>query len=211
MCQSLRAACLAVGALAFLSGCASNVPRTHYSVAPKAENVLDGADAPEVKVLASSRDIPLLDVDRVRIAEKISRQFQAQTTSNAPRPYRVEVQVTRYEKGNAFARAMLAGLGQIHIDAEVRVFQNPGDTIVNQFTVSETFAWGGEYGASMTIVEVEDPFAEAVGKSLKGVVGTTATAQRAVTSAKGAQEVAGSRSRALSAGALREQALAGVR
>lgn len=194
-----------MGALASLSGCASTVPRTHYGVAPKSEHLLKGGDAPELNVLASSRDIPLVDVDRARIAEKIGRQFQAPLAAEARSPYRVEVLVTRYDKGNAFARAMLAGLGQIHIDAEVKVFQNPGDTIVSQFTVSETFAWGGEYGASTTIVEVEDPFALAVAKGLKGVGGAMASAQQPGTTAQGAF---GERSKPLSAGLLREQALA---
>ena len=36
--------------------------------------------------------------------------------------YNIDVTTTRYDKGTAFARAMLIGLGQIHIDATVRLF-----------------------------------------------------------------------------------------
>ena len=36
--------------------------------------------------------------------------------------YDIDVTITRYDKGNVFARVMLVGLGQIHIDATVRLF-----------------------------------------------------------------------------------------
>ncbi len=39
----------------------------------------------------------------------------------------VELLLTRYDKGNAFARAMLAGLGQIHIDGKVKLLEMPED------------------------------------------------------------------------------------
>ena len=201
MYRSIRATVLALGALVLFSGCASNVPRAQYAVAPKTEHALKATDSPEVSVAAGTRDVELLDSDRSRIAEKISRQFQSPVEGNAERPYRVQVNVTRYEKGNAFARAMLAGLGQIHIDAEVKVFLNPGNEVVNQFTVSKTFAWGGIYGASTTILDVENPFAEAVANGLKGNTGP------AVAAAKPNANPA-SKTKSLSAGSLREQALA---
>ena len=200
MFRSIRATVVALGALVFFSGCASNVPRAQYSVAPKAEHVLKAMDAPEVQVSAASRDVAMLDSDRSRIAEKISRQFLSPSDADAPRPYRVQVNVTRYEKGNAFARAILAGLGQMHIDAEVKVFRNPGDEVVNQFTVSKTFAWGGLYGASTSILDVENPFAEAVANGLKGNTATVAAAQKPNANPA-------SRSRSLAPGSLREQAM----
>ncbi|MCC2656764.1 MAG: hypothetical protein K0Q76_1872 [Panacagrimonas sp.] len=199
MYRSIRATVLALGALVLFSGCASNVPRAQYAVAPKTEHTLKATDSPEVKVAVASRDIELLDSDRSRIAEKISRQFQPQADADAARPYRVQVTVTRYEKGNAFARAMLAGLGQIHIDAEVKVFLNPGDEVVNQFTVEKTFAWGGIYGASTTILDVENPFAEAVANGLKGTTGTAVAASK--------PNADPSRSKSLAAGSLREKAM----
>ena len=33
--------------------------------------------------------------------------------------------MTRYDKSKAFARVMLAGIGRIHVDAKVRVFELP--------------------------------------------------------------------------------------
>lgn len=201
MYRSIRATVLALGALVLFSGCAANVPRAQYAVAPKTEHALKSTDAPVVNVSAGSRDIELLDSDRSRIAEKISRQFQSPADGGAERPYRVQVNITRYEKGNAFARAMLAGLGQIHIDAEVKVFLNPGDELVNHFTVSKTFAWGGIYGASTSIIDVENPFAEAVANGLKGNTGAAVAATKPNANPA-------SKTKSLSAGTLREQALA---
>jgi len=69
---------------------------------------------------------------------------------------------TEYEKGSEIARFMLAGIGQIHIDSNVILKSaTTGKTLaINE--VTKTFAWGGIYGASTTIEDVEEGFAEAV-------------------------------------------------
>ena len=74
----------------------------------------------------------------------------------------VTVQVTRYDKGSAFARAMLAGLGQIHIDARVVLRDAARDVVLGEYDIKKTFAWGGIYGATTRIEDVEVGFAEGV-------------------------------------------------
>jgi Domain of unknown function (DUF4410) len=78
------------------------------------------------------------------------------------------VTLTRYQRGNAFARFMLAGLGQIHIDANVRVTAKPADEKIAEFTVAKTFAWGGIYGASTSMDDIERTFADGVAAALTG-------------------------------------------
>ena len=80
------------------------------------------------------------------------------------------VQVTRYEKGSAFARAMLAGLGQIHIDARVVLKDAAKDAVLADYDVKKTFAWGGIYGATTRIEDVEVGFAEGVAALVLGPV-----------------------------------------
>src|SRR5262249_50875123 len=69
------------------------------------------------------------------------------------------VQLTRYDKGSAFARAMLAGLGGIHIDGKVSLKDAAKDAPLGEYEVNKTFAWGGIYGASTSIEDVEVGFA----------------------------------------------------
>ena len=88
--------------------------------------------------------------------------------SGPGRPVSITVQMTRYDKGNAFARAMLAGLGQIHIDASVAATNNATRATVMSFPVKKTFAWGGMVGAATQISDVEVGFAEKIAGGLTG-------------------------------------------
>ncbi len=63
---------------------------------------------------------------------------------------------------------MLAGLGQIHIDGEVKLVELPDRKQVGVFSVSKTFAWGGIYGGSTGIEEIEQTFADGVAAALTG-------------------------------------------
>jgi hypothetical protein len=63
---------------------------------------------------------------------------------------------------------MLAGLGQIHVDAEVTLEDREHATVIGKYDVTKTFAWGGVYGGSTNIRDVEEGFAEAVAKVVLG-------------------------------------------
>lgn len=80
----------------------------------------------------------------------------------------VVVIIKKYEEGNAFARAMLAGLGQIHIDADIILYDYASKTKLTQYEVNKTFAWGGAYGALTSIKDVEIGFSKAVADSILG-------------------------------------------
>ncbi len=75
---------------------------------------------------------------------------------------------TRYEEGNAFARAMLAGLGQMHITAKVMLMNFSEETELAKYEVDKTFAWGGIYGATQRLSDLEAGFAEAVADAVSG-------------------------------------------
>jgi len=108
---------------------------------------------------------------RIRIVDAIMKEAPTRFKHiNVPTPepptLRASVTVTNYDKGNAFARFMLAGLGQIHIGAEVALRdQGTGDEL-GRFQVNKTFAWGGIYGAVTRVEDVEDGFAGAVANVL---------------------------------------------
>ena len=115
------------------------------------------------------------DRDRVaalvaqKVKERAPNRFAdfAATTTDAETLH-VTIAFTRYDEGSAFARAMLAGLGQIHIDAEVTLEDRGFQKVLGKLEVTKTFAWGGLYGGFTGIKNVEDGFAEAVAKVVLG-------------------------------------------
>src|SRR5260370_12382171 len=73
----------------------------------------------------------------------------------------IKLVFTRYDAGNAVARAFLAGLGQIRIDADVLLIDAGGQTI-GRYQVSKQFAFGGVIGATTRIEDVEAGFEKSV-------------------------------------------------
>ena len=63
---------------------------------------------------------------------------------------------------------MLAGLGQMHIDADVVLRDPRSGTTFATYDVDKTFAWGGIYGASTSITDIEDGFAQSVAAAISG-------------------------------------------
>ncbi|HUI59004.1 MAG TPA: hypothetical protein VLX90_02205 [Steroidobacteraceae bacterium] len=78
----------------------------------------------------------MLPEDRSRIAEKIKARIDARKATNPgqgeARTFQVDLDLTRYDKGSAFARAMLIGLGQIHIDGKTHVDLLPAHDAVGE-------------------------------------------------------------------------------
>lgn len=115
--------------------------------------------------------------DRERIVALIARKVKEQapnrfadfgTTATDAQTLHVTIAFTRYDKGSAFARAMLAGLGQIHIDAEVTLEDRTLQKVLGKSEITKAFAWGGIYGGTTEIKDVEEGFAEAVASILLG-------------------------------------------
>ena len=78
----------------------------------------------------------------------------------------LKMHFTRFDRGNAVARFILIGLGQIHIDADVLLMKTDG-TVVGKYKVKKTFALGGVLGAVTRVEEVEDGFARSVAEVVK--------------------------------------------
>ena len=102
----------------------------------------------------------------------------ASAMTTAPDTLYVTINFTRYDEGNAFARMMLAGLGQIHIEADVFGEDRVRQRILFKSKVTKTFAWGGAYGGATGIKDVEDGFAQAVANLLLSQVGKSFVASR---------------------------------
>ena len=128
-------------------------------------------------------DLEALD-DALEVLAKIDERKANNPRAGEPHTYQVLVHVSRYEKGNAFARLMLAGMGQIHVDGTVSLYQMPEHTLAGQFDLQKTFAWGGIYGASVSVETIEDTFADGVAETVTGQVPSEQKATAVQTKAK---------------------------
>ncbi len=156
----------AVAAAHVLSNCAGTTPQAKFlQPMPEAARIARGD---KVSTRVTSTDPGMLASDQQRLGEKIAGKIKAVAASRAgaARTYEVEVAISRYDKGSAFARAMLAGLGQIHIDGVATVYQQPGKHKIAQFEQNKTFAWGGIYGASVTMDTIEDTYAKGIAEAV---------------------------------------------
>ena len=87
------------------------------------------------------------------------------------KPFVVKVSITRYTEGNAFARFMLAGLGQMHLDASVEVKQTKPEGQVRLGDMKKNYSWGGVVGGSATMhdsinIKVGQAIADAIAETL---------------------------------------------
>jgi hypothetical protein len=150
-------------------GCATTSPNATFVQTLPETNRVDVNDDVVIKVDAN-QGIGVVDSEKKRLSEQIKTKIdtlkQKNSSANSKSEYEINVQLTQYEKGNAFARAMLAGLGQIHIDAHVTMLSLPERKKLAEFDVNKTFAWGGIYGASTSIEDVESGFAEGIAEAV---------------------------------------------
>jgi Domain of unknown function (DUF4410) len=150
-----------------LSGCATigGKPTFTHSLAADAR-VISG-DKVRSEVTAGPQ-VTIASYERERFAQKIDSVIRgrAQPGHRAGRNYRIVVNLTKYKKGNAFARAMMAGLGSIRIEANVSLYSMPGKKLEGQFTMEKTFTWGGIYGGVTNIEDVEEEFAKSLAEAV---------------------------------------------
>lgn len=160
--------------LLLLSGCAGSVstPTPLGAASP-------GFEASHVGIgdvsATADRGVVMTKEDLDRIAHRVQAELAADYPGRVvdpggrPLPDAVNVKLvfTEYDKGNAFARFMLAGLGQIRIGANVLLIEPANNRTVGEFEVSKVFAFGGIYGGTTRVEDVEDGFARSVAAIFK--------------------------------------------
>lgn len=164
---------LAAISLLLLSSCASTSPdNAKFTETLSKEQYLDANDTASVKVEVNNNVI-IEEHEKQRLARVLIKEINEQKIHNVDsadkREFELYVFMTRYDKGNAFARAMLAGLGQIHIDAKVSMFLLPERKKIAEFDIDKTFAWGGLYGGFTSIESVEEGFAKGVAEAVTNI------------------------------------------
>lgn len=158
-----------LGMAAILAGCADSVskPVPVMALSPEKKSEIRIQDVTAEAVTG----VRMTQYDLDRISGKLKGELQMQAADmmareGEPNPSSMKVVFTKYDAGNAFARAMLAGLGQIKIDANVFLLDQEGATLA-QYEVSKNFAFGGIYGAATSIEDVEVGFIKSVVEIVK--------------------------------------------
>jgi hypothetical protein len=156
----------------FISGCA-NTSGSHHLVSGASQQLSNFSDLIVSVKPSSSANLTQTDTDRMSnlIVADIQAENPTRFKSINAMPInansmQASVDIKTYDEGNAFARAMLAGLGQIHIDADVTLIDYATKAKLAQYEVSKTFAWGGLYGGFTSIKDAEVGFCKAVADSI---------------------------------------------
>ena len=163
--------------LVFLNGCGAGSKGAYQTLTPMNKDENLNSYTKLSLEMKKNDDVAMTSSDQQRIAAWIVQKINAKAPtrfaeSNPKNPdpatLHVVVNFIRYDEGNAFARFMLAGLGQIHIDAEVLLENRTKQAQLAKYEVNKTFAWGGIYGGTIRMTDVEHGFAEAVAAILLG-------------------------------------------
>jgi len=160
---------MAVGVL--LGGCADTMPRPPPREADVSAYRIDADDQPTINVVTAP-GVDATEEDRQRLKNLLADKLNARRAHNPangdPRQCEVDITVTKFESASKLVRATLAGLGRIHLDANVLVVPKDGGGTLGAFRISKTFAWGGFYGASASMEDIELPFADGIAAALTG-------------------------------------------
>ena len=155
-------------------GCAS----TKGSYSP-ITSVTEGADLAKysdvVIEVKNNPDVSLTTTDDNRIKTLIVANLRTEYPNkfreiNPAKPnsqtLQAIVNITKYDKGNSFARLMLAGLGSMQIKADIILNDLANRQCLGKSECKKTFAWGGLYGGSTKIEDIEEGFAKAAAASI---------------------------------------------
>ncbi|WP_397381266.1 hypothetical protein [Prosthecobacter sp.] len=147
-----------------LASCATHTPRAVY-VTPLTAVISQGDS---VTTQVSSTDARMSEEERQMLGDRITQAVQtlAQPGSGTPGRYELVVNITRYTKGSGFVRTAMPGMGQMHLDGVVTVYQMPKRVPVGQFIINKAFAIGGLYSLAVNMNTIANTYAQAVAKTV---------------------------------------------
>ncbi len=163
---------MGVASIFILSGCsATSSPGPaqvkHYGKVFKVDN-----DDKVTVLVSNDKTVDITDEGKKHLSQMIKEDINLlkkyNTAGEKSNKYLIGVHITNYDKGNAFARFMIAGAGQIHVDGTISVYSLPNKIKLEEFNIQKTFAWGGIYGGATTIKEVGEGFAMGVAETVTG-------------------------------------------
>jgi hypothetical protein len=169
---------LVVAGFFLVTGCGTTAliykPADSVSVFNCYQTLAIKSSAAEGVVVSDSAQERVRYLVKANIASKYCpHRFQSITTEEPSQDDLVLlINYTTYDEGNRFARLMLAGLGGIKIHSDVIVKTMASDEPISKAEIGKTFRWGGVYGATTDITEIEKWFADEVAKTFAEIIGT---------------------------------------
>lgn len=153
----------AIAAALALSNCASSTPHATY-VTPLTAVVSQGDS---VNTVVNTTDARMSAEERAMLADQITQNVQtmAQPGGSSHR-YEIVVNITRYTKGSGVVRTAMPGMGQMHLDGVVTLYQMPKRVPVGEFIVRKSFAIGGLYSLTVSMNTISTAFSAAVAKTV---------------------------------------------
>ena len=168
---------LVVAVVLLLAGCGTTAivhkPADSVSVFDRYQTLTIKSSAAEGVVVSDLAQERVKDLVKANIAAKYCpHRFQSITIKEpGENDLVLLINYTTYNEGNKFERLMLAGLGGIKIHSDVVLKTSASDDPISKAEVGKTFRWGGIYGATTDMTEVEKWFADAVAKTFSGMIG----------------------------------------
>ena len=180
--RALRASVVVVLLAVMVSACAESVtaPTVVQAIAPETKAGVRVADV----TAEATPGVPMTRYDFDRITARVKAEIagtvpgalvEGGPAAGPPRAgstIKINLVFTRYDGGNAFARFLLAGLGQIHVEADVIFLDAGSGEAVAKYQIAKDFSFGGIYGATTRIEDVEIGFAKSVAEILRDKPGT---------------------------------------
>ena len=136
---------LLMSALVMLTGCMATQPVT-WNKAEEMNLAKGGKVAVEASCEMPPTDLAFLQTD---IQEKVKSVLAG--NENARDAYKIEVAITKYDKGNAFARFMLIGLGQMYLYGTVEITQGNPPVVIRAGDFKKNYCVGGLVGGTASM------------------------------------------------------------
>lgn len=162
---------LYIGVLAVsLAGCAESIsnPVAVQALSTEQRTALHLTDI----TADAASGVPMSEADLGLICQQVKAEVVAQMPgllvdqATPGSALKMNIHFTRFSRGNAFARFMLIGLGQIKIEADVDLIDTAGNKVA-EYKVAKDFALGGIAGGITTVEDVEVGFAKSVAEVVK--------------------------------------------
>jgi hypothetical protein len=122
---------------------------------------------------AAAEGVVITELAQTRIKDRIKAEVSSTcpkhfediyTDAAHPEGLLLTLNFTKYDEGNRFARAMLAGLGAMKINADVTIKDGQSGNAICNGEAGKSFAWGGMVGAMTGIEDVEKDFAKEISR-----------------------------------------------
>lgn len=145
-----------------LAGCLAIQPVKWSKNAP-----MDMSKGAKVEVRAScqmpSPDVAYLQTD---IQQQVNKVLTGGT--DIPDAYKIDVTITKYDKGSAFARFMLIGLGQMYLCGTIEIKQGEPPVVIRAGGFQKNYCVGGIAGGMATMQkDVLPTVGQAIADALK--------------------------------------------